>query len=83
MPTVTSSSRWLGLAVQRGLLLDKPRKDAAKVPMRKCGVSLSYFAALAASMNDVNNDDRLRMVLMHNPTTALNMQRFVIPLMQR
>ena len=75
----SSSARFHSLAQQQGLLRASVDKSTTVVPTSRCGVSLSYLAALAGSVKTIQDEDQLRSHI-RGASTVLTMQRLVIPL---
>ena len=68
------STRWQQLARSKFLVGDMQGASRAQQPHYKCGVSVAYLKSFAATLGGLKDEMGLR-----ESTTALNMQRIIVP----
>ncbi|GAX79159.1 hypothetical protein CEUSTIGMA_g6599.t1 [Chlamydomonas eustigma] len=68
------------LSLELGLLRKDPDARSISIPSHVCGISLKFFEEIADTMNIINEEYSSRNYLSKGATTAVTMQRMVIPL---
>jgi hypothetical protein len=74
------AAKWRQLTLELGLLRKDSDSRSISIPSHVCGISLKFFKELAESMNIVNEECSAKNYLTKGATTAVTMQRMVIPL---